>query len=200
MIGNAVRLANTTGTINIVSWDQYGDPSTVFGEPVSTRRAITRALTAASRTATFTNLSRTLTSADLATAHVLLIPEMEEAGIRDVDRAATAMRAIIRTFVDGGGVVIGCDISWDGSEPLRTIRMLTQLGYVTGFSSARRWVRRSLYVHAGSSPIADGVSRYIAGDATVYYTGIRGVGGTSTNVITVDAAGTGAPVVLHIEY
>jgi hypothetical protein len=184
IVGNAVLLANTTGTVEVLGYTEYGDMST-SGEVAYTKAAITRRASALGRTVHFTDMaSYTSLSSMLPGKHVLIVYEMESGGSGSTVGAAWA--TALTTFVNNGGVVIVCnylDTSW---QIMRDSGLLA----ITAASSA-----------TSSSIVVVDTSHPIAAAVTSPYTGLSGSTQYTTSepgIITRVSGGN--PVVIHKQF
>jgi hypothetical protein len=180
IVGNAVLLANTTGTINVLGYTQYADTS---GEVPNTQAAITGRASALGRTVSFVTplTDYTQLATRLPGNHVLLIYEMELGGSGSTIGAAWA--STLDSFVRSGGVVIACnyfDTSWQ-------IMNSSGLMGITAQASA---YSMSIVVADSTDPVAAGV--------TSPYTGMSGSSQyTTTETGVVTRVSGGNPVVIH---
>ncbi len=185
IVGNAVLLASTTGTINVLGYTQYADTSST-GEVANTNAAITARAGAMGRTVSFAAplTNYTLLSSRLPGNHVLLIYEMELGGSGTTIGAAWS--ATLTSFVNSGGVVIACaflDQSW---------QVMNSSGLLS-ISSASSAYSSTINVVGTTDPIAAGVASP--------YTGPNGSSQfvTSEPGIVTQVSG-GNPVVIHKVY
>ena len=183
ILGNAVLLADTADTIQIVAYTEYAD---IAGEYDNMLDALTWTVDSDWEV---TELSDEA-DLDLTGAHVLLIPEQESAGFGGTELAdvGTAWNAALSAFVDSGGVVIACDFRGSLGGTWETIAGL----FATPPTGATNVTDDTLDVADPSSPLADGVSAYEAINGSLSFTGEP----SGNAVIT---APDGSPVVLHIE-
>jgi hypothetical protein len=179
IVGNAVLLANTSGTINVLGYTEYGD---ISGEVANTDTAIRTRVAAMGRTVNITTLTDyTTLSTAIVGQHVLLVYEMERGGSGAT--IGTAWATTLASFVANGGVVIVCnylDTSW---QIMRDSGLLD----ITAASSA---TSRSIEVADTTHPIAASV--------TSPYTGLSGstqYTTTETGIVTQVVGGN--PVVIH---
>jgi len=183
IIGNAVLLANTTGTVNVLGYTQYAD---VTGEVARTNTAITTRASALGRTVAFVSplTDYTLLDSRLPGNHVLLIYEMESGGSGSTIGATWS--ATLTSFVNSGGVVIACnyfDTSW---QIMNSSGLLSITSQASATSS-------SINVVGTTDPIAAGVA--------TPYTGLSGSSQyvTSETGIVTQVSG-GNPVVIHKQF
>jgi hypothetical protein len=185
IVGNAVLLADTTGTINVLGYTQYSDTSST-GEVSNTNSAITTRAAAVGRSVSFSTplTDYTLLSSRLPGNHVLLIYEMEMGGSGSTIGAAWA--STLTSFVNSGGVVIACaflDQSWQVMDSAGLLA-------ITSSSSA---YSSSISVVDSTDPIAASVaSPYTGPNGSAQFV-------TSETGIVTQVPG-GNPVVIHREF
>jgi hypothetical protein len=181
IIGNAVLLANTSGTVNVLGYTECGDTSS-SGEVNNTNAAITARATTLGRTVSFSSFtSYSLLDSQLPGNHVLLIYEMERSGCNGSTIGA-AWATTLNSFVRSGGVVIACnyfDTSWE-------IMSSSGLLSISAVSSA---YGSSIVVADSTNPIAADVSSYTGMSGSSSYTT------TETGIVT--RVSGGDPVVIH---
>jgi hypothetical protein len=184
IVGNAVLLANTSGTINVLGFTQYSDTST-SGEVANTNRAITTHASGAGRTVTITDLTDyTTLSTAIVGQHVLLIYELERGTTGTGTTVGTAWATTLASFVANGGVVIACNFLDDSWQVMNSSGLLN----VTANSSV---YGSSIEIADTTHPIASGVaSPYSAPNGSSSFT-------TTETGIVARVAGGGAPVVIH---
>jgi hypothetical protein len=183
LLGNAVfSLANTTGPVNILGFQQYGD-LTATGEVANTNAVINLRAAALGRTAVITPLNDfNLLASNLAGKHVLVIYEMEVGGPNGVT-IGTAWRNDLRKFLNRGGVIIGLDFSTQAFQILNTAGLVTVTG--TTFASG------SVTVALPTDPVGVGVvSPYAAASGT---SGFITTEPTTSHVVVSGVT----PVVIH---
>jgi hypothetical protein len=134
LIWNAVAMANTTGTINILGYQQYSDTS-ASGEVVNTNNAITSLAPTFGRTVAITPLTDyTTLAANLAGKNVLVIYE-QELGVPAPATIGAAWAPILRRFLAAGGIIIHMEFLTSGWQILDNTGLI-DLGGPVVYSSA----------------------------------------------------------------
>jgi hypothetical protein len=178
IIGNAVLLANTTGTINVLGYTEYSD---LTGEVARTDAAINTRASALGRTVSITTLTDyTTLDSSLPGNHVLLVYEMERGGSGST--IGTAWSTTVTSFVRSGGIFIVCnylDTSW---------QIMNSSGLMS-ISSASSATSSSIVVVDTTDPIAADVTAYTGSSGSTQYTT------TETGIVTEVSGGN--PVVIH---
>lgn len=189
LLGNAVLMANTTGTIQVLGWNQYADNSAT-GEVTNTNNAINAEMAAAGRTATITTFNDyNLLGAQIAGKHVLVIYEQELAGSAPWTTIANLWRPILWKFLDGGGIVIALN---NYSQEWQILNQ-TQIMTVTGTIGSGTSVNHN--VVATTDPLAVGVaSPYTGINGSNAFSGISAAEGS---IVVTEIASTGEDVVIR---
>jgi hypothetical protein len=186
ILGNAVLLANTTDTIQIVAYTEYADLDEEYANVLD---ALDWTLASAGRSYSVTELSDDL-DLDLSGAHVLLIPEQESASSTALEDVGALWNDELSAFADAGGVVIANDFVWSDGGTWKTIAGL----FPTPPTGTTAVSHSTVTIADPSSPLVEGieVSSYSAMGGTVSFSGDP----SGTAVVTSD---DGTPVVLHLE-
>jgi hypothetical protein len=183
VVGNAVLMANTTGTINVLGYTQYSDTT---GEVANTNAAVTTHVASRGRTVSFSTplTDYTLLDSRLPGNDVLIIYEMERGGTGSTIGAAWA--STLLSFVTDGGIVIAMSYYCSAWEIMDSAGLLE-------LTSAADATGSTINVVASSDPLAVGV--------TSPYSGLSG----TTSFVTpesgvVNRVSGGNPVVIRKEY
>jgi hypothetical protein len=187
IVGNAVALASTTGTISVLAYTEYSDNAS-SGEAANTDAAITSRLTTLGRTWTKTPLSSySSLASSISSHHVLLVYEQERTTSTMLATIGTSWASTLSTFVAGGGVVIVCDFNGSSGGTWEIMRSGGLMGVT---ASASESSSASLTVVATSDPVALSLSNpYTAANGTLSFTT------TETGIVSQTSAGR--PVVIH---
>ncbi|RKY15478.1 MAG: hypothetical protein DRQ55_19485, partial [Planctomycetota bacterium] len=184
VLGNAVLLAPETGILDVVIYDQYADRGAT-GEVVHVEEAITREMTAASRTVRFTRLTDSSMLAAVLTSamDVFIIAEQESGGSAPFPTIATAWESTLRGFLGAGGVIITTNFADDGWQ-LVDRPMLVEIGsMVTGSGTL------SVLPAASTHPLAVGVTPYTGPNGTRAYGAVMVGGAISITPIIANTSG-----------
>jgi hypothetical protein len=184
IIGNAVLLANTGGTINVLGYTQYSD---LTGEVANVNAAVTTRAASLGRTVVFDTLDDyTLLDSTLPGHDVLLIYEMESGG--SASTIGPAWATTLDTFVRGGGVVIACNYLDDSWQVMNRAGLIGVSGRLSTGTSM-------VVVEEATNPLMYGV--------TTPYSGLTGTSGFMTSepgIVARMASGSYAVVIHKIYY
>lgn len=185
LLGNAVFMAQSP-TVRILAYQQYAD-TTAGGERDNANAAIAAVATTLGRSFTIDTLSDSAQLANVLSGHdVLLVYEQESSDAATLGTVGAAWGPRLRTFVEGGGIVIVCDHLWGSGG---TWRILSDSGLLAVTASSALSLGASVDVVDAADPIAAGVTNpYLAANGSLTFTVNEG------NTVT---ASGGAPVVVH---